>query len=107
MRDISQNLLRGQRSRTILGKHLRIQMVLTYGASTYTYRVNKIKRLQHTDQPFSNKAQVLLEDTDKTIHGLDLEGYKAVLSYGLVTRSGEELVATAPLWVVGQDRESN
>ncbi|KKM72348.1 hypothetical protein LCGC14_1421370, partial [marine sediment metagenome] len=55
---------------------------------------------------FSHKAQVLLEDTDKVLHGLDLEGYKAVLSYGLITKGGEELVATSPLWVVGQDRDS-
>lgn len=106
MRDISQNLLRGQRGRTILGKNLLIRTVFTYGGNTYTYTTTKIKRLQDTEQAFSHKAQVLLEDTDKVLHGLDLEGYKAVLSYGLVTRAGEEWVDTAPLWVVGQNRDS-
>lgn len=106
MRDISQNLVRGQRGRTILGKNLLIRTVFTYGGNTYTYTTTKIKRLQDTEQAFSHKAQVLLEDTDKVLHGLDLEAYKAVLSYGLVTRAGEEWVDTAPLWVVGQDRDS-
>ena len=106
MRSLTPNLLRGQRGRTILAKNLRIQMVLTYGATTLTYNVGKFKRLQDTEQAFSHRAQVLLEDTDKVLHGLDLEGYKAVLSYGLITKGGEELVATAPLWVVGQDRDS-
>ncbi len=106
MRSLTPNLLRGQRGRTILAKNLRIQMVLTYDGTTLTYNVGKVKRLQDTEQAFSHKAQVLLEDTDKVLHGLDLEGYKAVLSYGLITKGGEELVATAPLWVVGQDRDS-
>ncbi len=106
MRDISQSLLRGQRARSILGKHLLIRCVLTYGANTYTYTKTKIKQLSDIEQIFSHRSQVMIEDTDKTLHGLDLEGYKAVISYGLITRAGEEWVATAPLWVVGQDRDS-
>ena len=106
MRDISQSLLLGQRARTILAKHFLIRCVLTYGATTYTYTQTKIKRLSDTEQTFSHKAQVLLEDTDKVIHGLDLEGYKAVISYGLITKADSEWIPTAPLWVVGQDRDS-
>ena len=106
MIDIGPSLLRAQRSRTILGKHLLIRCVLTYGATTYTYTTTKIKQLSHTEQTFSHKANVLLEDNDKVLHGLDLEGYKAVMSYGLITRAGEEWIPRAPLWVVGQDRDS-
>jgi len=106
MIDIGSSLLRAQRARSILGKHLLIRAVLTYGATTYTYTTTRIKRLSHTEQMFSHKSQVMLEDSDKVLHGLDLEGYKAVLSYGLITKAGEEWVATAPLWVVGQNRDS-
>lgn len=106
MKDISQSLLRAQRARTILAKHLLIRCVLTYGETEYTYTKTRIKQLSHTRQMFSHKSEVLLDDTDKTLHGLDLEGYKAVLSYGLITRAGEEWEATAPLWVVGQQRDS-
>lgn len=110
MRPISQNLLRAQRARSIPGKHILLRLVLSSGATSYTYNASlytgKLKRIQHTEQPFSQKAQVLVDDTDKAIHSLDLEGYKAVLSYGLITRAGAEWVPTAPLWVVGQDRDS-
>lgn len=103
---LSPSLLRAQRSSTILGKHLLIRCVLTYGATTYTYNLTKIKQLSYTRQPFSHKSELMLEDTDKTLHGLDLEGYKAVLSYGLITKAGEEWVDAPPLWVIGQQRDS-
>jgi len=48
----------------------------------------------------------MLDDSDKVLHGLDLEGFKAIISYGLITKAGPEWIATAPLWVVGQDRDS-
>ncbi len=106
MRDISQSLLRGQRSKSILGKHLLIRVVLTYGVNTYTYNTARIKQLSRMEQVFSHKSELMLDDTDKTLHGLDLEGYKAVISRGLITRAGEEWVALPPLWVVGQQRDS-
>lgn len=103
---LSNALLRGQRARTILPQHLLIRCVLTYGATTYTYNLTKIKELSHTRQVFSHKARLMLDDTDKTLHGLDLEGFKAVLSYGLITKDDAEWVAMPPLWVVGQQRDS-
>lgn len=106
MRDISQSLLRGQRSKSILGKHLLIRAVLTYGANTYTYNTTRIKQLSRIEQIFSHKSELMLDDTDKVLHGLDLEGYKAVISRGLITRAGEEWVDLPPLWVIGQQRDS-
>lgn len=106
MISLSQSLLRGQRARTILDKQLLIRCVLTYGANEYEYTKTRIKKLSHTEQTFSHGAELLLGDNDKTLHNLDLEGYKAVFGYGLITRAGEEWIDTAPLWVVGQDRDS-
>ena len=106
MRAISPLLLRSQKAKSILAKNFITRIVLTYGANTYTYTKTKIKDLSHTEQWWSQTSELLLEDTDKVLHGLDLEGYKAVISYGLITRSGAEYVATAPLWVVGQQRDS-
>ena len=103
---ISPSLLRGQRASSILGKHLLIRVVLTYGASTYTYTTTRIKQLSDTRKVFGRTSQILLEDSDKVLHGLDLEGYKAVISRGLITKAGEEWVGMAPLWVVGQQRDS-
>ena len=106
MLDIGAALLLAQRARYILDKHLLIRCVLTYGANTYTYTKSLIKELTHNEQYFSHRASVLLDDTDKTLHSLDLEGYKAVMSYGLITKAGSEWVATAPLWVASQQRDS-
>lgn len=103
---ISQSLLRGQRARSILGKHLLIRCVLTYGANTYTYNTTRIKQLSRMEQIFSHKSELMLDDTDKVLHGLDLEGYKVVISRGLITRAGEEWVDLPPLWVIGQQRDS-
>lgn len=106
MIELSEALLRGQRARTILAKHLLIRCVLTYGNNTYTYTKTRIKELSHTRQSFSHKAQLMLDDTDKVLHGLNLEGYKAVISRGLITQYGEEWVDLPPLWVYGQQRDS-
>lgn len=106
MRALSQSLLRAQGARTILAKNLLLKCVLTYGADEYSYTLSRIKRLSHTEQAFSQKAELLLNDNDKVLHNLDLDGFKAVISYGLITRAGSEWIATAPLWVAGQDRDS-
>jgi len=100
---LSSSLLRGQRARTIPQSSLLIRTVLTYGATEYSYTRTRIKQLSDTEQIFSRRAQVMLDDSDKVLHGLDLEGFKAIISYGLITKAGPEWIATAPLWVVGQD----
>ena len=106
MREISPLLRRAQRAKTILAKHFITRVVLTYGATTYTYDKTKIKQMSHSEQWWSQTANILLDDSDKVLHSRDLEGYKGVISYGLITRSGAEYVATAPLWIAGQQRDS-
>jgi len=106
MNTLSNSLLLAQRSKTILAKHLLIRCVLTYGTTKYEYTKTKIKELSHSERHFSHKANLLLDDSDKALHALDLHGYKAVFSYGLITRAGEEWQTTAPMWVVSQQKQS-
>jgi hypothetical protein len=106
LKAISELLSRAQKQRTILSKAFITRIVLTYGATTYTYDKTRIKDLSHTEQWWSQTADLLLDDTDKVLHGLDLEGFKATISWGLITRSGPQWIACAPLWVVGQQRDS-
>jgi len=106
MLDISPSLLIGQRASSIPAKNLLIRCVLTYGSTTYTYTTTKIKQITHSRQPFSHKVALMLDDTDKALHSIDLDGFKVVMSYGLITKAGAEWMPTAPLWVVGQDRDS-
>lgn len=82
------------------------KIVLTDNGNTYTYSTNIIS-VRHTEMKYTHKAQVFLDDKDATIHGIDLEGFQGVLSYGATTSGVEEYDATAPLWVVGQQRDSH
>lgn len=107
MRTLSTTLTRAQKAQFIAHKNLLIKCVLTYGTNTYTYTKTKLRQVRHNEQVFSHNAVVLVDDTDKTMHNLNLEGYKAYMSYGLITPAGEEWVPTAPMWVVGQDRDSH
>ena len=87
--------------------------MLTYGANSYTYDFRRIAtsntrliKSTHREEQWSQKATVILNDSDLTLTGLDLEGYKGVISYGFTTSAGDEYTAAAPLWVVGQQRDS-
>jgi hypothetical protein len=105
MRTLSAKLTAVQKSRYIENPLYKI--VLTNNGTTYTYTKADILPSRHTEMKYTHKAQVFLDDNDATIHGIDLEGFKGVLSYGATTADGDEYDATAPLWVVGQQRDSH
>ena len=111
MRVLSDTLTAAQSGRSGISPLAKI--VLTYSANTYTYdwrRVatsnTRLLKSTHTEKQWSSPATVVLNDSDLTLTSLDLEGYKAVISYGFTTSEGDEWSATAPLWVVGQQRDS-
>jgi hypothetical protein len=83
------------------------KIVLTLGATTYTYEAGvRVLVLDHKEEPFSQKATVLLDNKDNALSSLDLKGYKAVISYGAKTSAGDEYSACAPLWVIPQQLDS-
>ena len=104
MRSLTATQTTAQKSRT--GITIILKVVLTSGANTYTYTPSRIMNLSHTEKQFSHSANIFLDDSDKVLHGLDLEGYKAVISYGFTTSAGDEYSACAPLYVIGQQRDS-
>jgi len=83
-----------------------LKATLTHGATTYTYDLTQIKDLDHTEQPYQQKAEIVLNNSDGALTALDLKGYKLVLSYGMRTPAGEETSDAAPLYVVGQTLNS-
>jgi len=84
-----------------------VKIVLTHGASSYTYDRDRILDRNHPEEPYSQKATVVLDNSDGALTNLALQGYKGVISYGAITGAGEEYSACAPLWVIGQQLESS
>ncbi len=107
-RVLSSTLLAAQKGsqKTELSK-----MVLSNNGTTYTYYhrsgSNRIKDWDHTEAADRQAAQVILDNSTKAVSALDLRGFKAILSYGITTGSGDEYSATAPLYVVGQQAHSS
>ncbi len=97
MRDLSAtNLLVAQRADHL---HELIKLDLTSsGLPTYQYLANRILRVSHIEQPYSQTAMVVLNNSDLAVTA-NLMGYKAVISYGLTTSTGDEYSACAPLYV--------
>ncbi len=104
MRTLGAELTAAQKSRYI--ERPLCKMVLTDNGNTYTYTSN-ILSVRHTEMKYTHKAQVFLDDYDATIHGIDIEGFKGVLSYGAKVSGTDYYDATPPLWVVGQQRDSH
>jgi len=105
MRGLSVTLTDAQKSASI---NPLCKIVLTRAGETpYTYDCDDLLRVRHIERLFSHTANVFIDDASAALHGINLEGYQGVLSYGAVTSEGEEYSATAPLWVVGQQRDSH
>lgn len=82
------------------------KIVLTKGASTYTYEKDRILPSAHDEELYSHLATIILNNNDHEFDDKDLEGYDAVISYGAATKAGEEYSATAPLAVIHQQFDS-
>ena len=87
-----------------------IRLVLTNNGTTYTHYsvsgANRIKLRDHTEEDYSQIAQVILDNADRTVSDIALQGFKAVISNGMTTSAGDEYIARPPLYVVGQDKVS-
>jgi len=99
MRDLSETLLATQQAESI---DTLIKIVLTHGASSYTYTRDRILDINHPEEPYSQRAELVLDNSDKALKDIDLKGFKGVISYGAISSAGEEYSATAPLWVIAQ-----
>lgn len=104
MRSLSPTLEAAQEAMTI---DALVKIVLTHGASSYTYDRDRILDRNHPEEPYSQKARVVLDNSDGALTNLALQGFKGVISYGAITSVGEEYSACAPLWVISQQLESS
>lgn len=99
MRIISATLEAAQQAETIDALH---KIVLTHGVTTYTYTREDILRINHSEEPYNQKAEVVLENSDGALDDIDFRGFKGIISSGAIGAAGEEYSARAPLWVTPQ-----
>jgi hypothetical protein len=84
------------------------KIVLTSGATSYTLEADRIKSLNHYFDPDHVYAkEVELDNSDGYFTGKDLKGYTAVISHGLLTKSGKEYADTSPMTVTWQQLNSS
>lgn len=83
------------------------RVVLTRtGETTQTYTRTRVLSISHTEEPFTQKADIILNNNDGALTALNFEHYQAVISYGMNTSAGEEYSACAPLRVRSQELHS-
>ncbi|HUS04140.1 MAG TPA: hypothetical protein VMY79_01215 [Dehalococcoidia bacterium] len=87
-------------------KNVLYKIVLTKGTTTYTYGKDRILPSEHDEAMYSHRASIVLSNHDHTLDSLDLKGFDAVISYGVVSKAGDEYSATAPLTVIDQQFDS-
>uniref|UniRef100_A0A6M3K555 Tail protein n=1 Tax=viral metagenome TaxID=1070528 RepID=A0A6M3K555_9ZZZZ len=76
-------------------------------ATDTTYGTDRIKKMDHTEEQNSHKAEILLQDSDGVMRAKDLKGLKVTPAWGFKTSAGSETSATAPLWVRDQRGSSS
>jgi hypothetical protein len=76
---------------------------LTHGVDQVVLGTSLILSIKHTEDPYTHKAEAVLDNSGGVFTGNDYKGWRAVISYGAVTSSGDEYSDCAPLWVVHQE----
>ena len=80
-----------------------VRVVLSHGATTYTYYRTRVLSAEESQEPYSHTAELLLDNADGEFTAKDLRGYQAVVGWGAVTSVGEEYCDSPPLRVVRQE----
>jgi hypothetical protein len=76
---------------------------LTHGVDQVVLGASLILSIKHSEDPYTHKAEVVLDNSGGVFTGNDYKGWQSVISYGAVTSSGDEYSDCAPLWVVHQE----
>lgn len=103
MRSLSADLTSKQKSASI---PVLVKIQLTQGANDDTYEEDRILKIVQPEKPYSQKALVVLNNSDKAITA-NYKGYKGIISKGMTTDSGAEYSPSPPLWVVDQRYHSS
>lgn len=105
MRDLSATKLEIAQKKASLNPLIKI--TLTHSTDTVTLREDKILNISHEEEPYRASCKLVCDNSDGYFTELDFKGWKAVISYGLLTKNGEEFSDTSPLWVIAQQLDSS
>jgi len=83
-----------------------VKVELTFSASSYAYDRTRALDITIKENGVLQSAELELQNADKELTPIDLKGFKAVLSVGAVTGSGDEYCAFPPMWVTAQRFDS-
>ena len=103
MRTLSDTLTSAQRKASL---YPAIKIKLTHGANTVILYEDRLLSLTHSEEPYRASCKLVCDNSDGYFTDLALQGYKAVISDGLVTKAGKEYSDSAPLWVMAQQLDS-
>jgi len=84
-----------------------IKVVFSHNATEHEYDLTRLLSLKHSEEAYSHKLELVLQNSDGVLTALDLKGFQAQVSFGLTTGSGDEYSACAPQWVLWQQLESS
>ncbi|MCK5585510.1 hypothetical protein KAJ02_05510, partial [Candidatus Bipolaricaulota bacterium] len=84
-----------------------VRVVLTLGATTYTYSQSRVLSAEEMQEPYSHTADILLDNADGEFISKDLRGYQAVVGWGTVTSVGSEYCDSPPLRIIRQELMSD
>ena len=72
-------------------------ITLTHGVEEVVLGMSLILSIKHTEDPYTHRAEAVLDNSGGAFTGNDYKGWQAVISYGAVTPSGDEYSDTTPL----------
>ena len=100
MRSLGATLTAAQSKANV--NHLVKAVFTKSGEDTLTYTKTRIiDVIDQEEEPYRQRATLVLDNKDGALTSLNLRGYKCVISWGAVTSAGNEYSAIAPLWVMG------
>ena len=104
MRTLSPALTSAQEK---IAKKALARIVLTHNSTTYTYDKTRIISVKETEDGALQEIEIVLDNSDKALTDISLQGYQGVLSFGANIEKFDEYSEGPPMYVLYQDFNSD
>lgn len=106
MRDLSETSLEAAQKKSSLDPAIKITLSLA-DEDDVVLGWDRLRKLTRIEEPYRiNAKEAEFDNSDGYFTDKALQGYKAVISWGLLTKVGEEYSDTSPMWVTWQQLNS-